>query len=97
MAKLVFAMNVSLDGYVDHMELGPPEPAVFRHFVQQVRGLAGLVYGRRMYEIMRYWDDDLSEWECSGTRLRGSVAQSTEMGNVARLEVGRPQRHASRG
>ena len=20
------------------------------------------VYGRRMYEIMRYWDDDLSEW-----------------------------------
>ena len=35
MAKLVFAMNVSLDGYVDHMELGPPEPAVFRHFVQQ--------------------------------------------------------------
>ena len=62
MAKLVFAMNVSLDGYVDHMELGPPVPVVFRHFVQQVRGLAGLVYGRRMYEIMRYWDDDLSEW-----------------------------------
>jgi dihydrofolate reductase len=62
MAKLVFAMHVSLDGYVNHMELGPPVPAVFRHFVQQVRGLAGLVYGRRMYEIMRYWDDDLSEW-----------------------------------
>jgi dihydrofolate reductase len=62
MAKLVFAMHVSLDGYVDHMELGPPVPGVFRHFVQQVRGLAGLVYGRRMYEIMRYWDDDLSEW-----------------------------------
>jgi dihydrofolate reductase len=62
MAKLVFAMNVSLDGYVDHMELGPPVPVVFRHFVQQVRGLTGLVYGRRMYEIMRYWDDDLSEW-----------------------------------
>jgi dihydrofolate reductase len=62
MAKLVFAMNVSLDGYVDHGELGPPVPVVFRHFVEQVLGLAGLVYGRRMYEIMRYWDDDLSEW-----------------------------------
>jgi dihydrofolate reductase len=63
MAKLVFAMNVSLDGYVDHVELGPPGPEVSRHFLQQVRGLAGLVYGRRMYEIMRYWDDDLSEWD----------------------------------
>jgi dihydrofolate reductase len=63
MAKLVFALNVSLDGYVDHMALGPPVPEVFRHFVQQVRGLAGLVYGRRMYEIMRYWDGDLSEWD----------------------------------
>jgi dihydrofolate reductase len=62
MAKLVFAMNVSLDGYVDHLELGPPVPVVFRHFVQQIRGLAGLAYGRRMYEIMRYWDDDVSEW-----------------------------------
>ena len=63
MAKLVFAMNVSLDGYVDHMKLGPPVAGVFRHFVEQVRGLAGLVYGYRMYEVMRYWDDDLSEWD----------------------------------
>ena len=62
MAKLVFAMHVSLDGYVDHMELGPPVPVVFRHFIQQVRSLAGLIYGRRMYEVMRYWDDDLSDW-----------------------------------
>ena len=27
-----------------------------------MRGLAGSVYGRRMYEIMRYWDEDHSEW-----------------------------------
>jgi dihydrofolate reductase len=62
MAKLVFTMNVSLDGYVDHMELGPPVPAVFRHFTEQVRSLTGFVFGRRMYETMRYWDDDLPEW-----------------------------------
>ena len=29
MAKLVFAMHVSLDGYVDHLELDPPVPMVF--------------------------------------------------------------------
>ena len=57
MAKLVFGLNQSLDGYVDHMKF-PPSRALFRHFIEHVRGLAGLVYGRRMYEVMRYWDDD---------------------------------------
>jgi len=57
MAKLVFAMNQSLDGYVDHLAF-QPSPALFRHFTEQVSGLAGSVYGRRMYEIMRYWDED---------------------------------------
>jgi hypothetical protein len=29
MAKLVYGLNQSLDGYVDHMKLGPPAPAAF--------------------------------------------------------------------
>ena len=58
MAKLVYGLSQSLDGYVDHMRLGPPAPAAFRHFIELMRGLTGLIYGRRMYEIMRYWDDD---------------------------------------
>ena len=63
MAKLVFGMNQSLDGYVDHMKLGPPAPALSRHFIEQVRGLTGFIHGRRMYEIMRYWDEDLPDWD----------------------------------
>jgi dihydrofolate reductase len=63
MAKLVFGMNQSLDGYVDHMALGPPRPTLFRHFIEWTRDLAGSVYGRRMYEVMRYWDEDLTEWD----------------------------------
>jgi len=62
MAKLVFGMNQSLDGYVDHTAFAPG-PALFRHFIEQVRGLTGSVYGRRMYEVMRYWDEDLPEWD----------------------------------
>jgi dihydrofolate reductase len=62
MAKLVYGLNQSLDGYVDHMEIGPPGPALFRHFIELARGLTCAVYGRRMYEIMRYWDDDLPDW-----------------------------------
>jgi dihydrofolate reductase len=61
MAKLVFALNQSLDGYVDHLAM-PPEPGLFRHFIDDVRGLSGMVYGRRMYEVMRYWDEDLPDW-----------------------------------
>jgi len=58
MAKLVFGMNQSLDGYVDHTAFAPG-PVLFRHFVEQMRGIAGSLYGRRMYEVMRVWDDDV--------------------------------------
>jgi len=61
MAKIVFGMNQSLDGYVDYQEFGP-SPALFRHWIEHVRDLTGSLYGRRMYEIMRYWDEDRSEW-----------------------------------
>lgn len=61
MAKLVFGMNQSLDGYVDHTEFGP-SPALFRHFVEEAAGQTGSVYGRVTYGLMRYWDDDQPEW-----------------------------------
>jgi len=64
MAKLVFGMNQSLDGYVDH-EAFAPDAALFRHFIEQLRGLAGSVYGRRLYEVMRYWDEDHPEWDAA--------------------------------
>ena len=63
MAKLVYGLSQSLDGYVDHMKLGPPAPAAFGHFIGLVRGATGLIYGRRRYEIMRYWDEDLPDWD----------------------------------
>ena len=62
MAKLVFGMNQSLDGYVDHMAFAP-SPTLFRHFIEEAQGQAGSVYGRQMYEVMRYWDDDHPEWD----------------------------------
>jgi dihydrofolate reductase len=54
-------MNQSLDGYVDHLEMRTG-PALFRHWIEHVRDLTGSVYGRRMYEVMRYWDEDRPEW-----------------------------------
>ena len=72
MAKLVFGMNQSLDGYVDHdHEEMKTSPALFDHWVRHVRDLSGSVYGRRMYETMRYWDEDRPEW---GTAQRDFAA-----------------------
>ena len=66
MAKFIFGLQQSLDGYVDHLALGPPGPELSRHFSEHVRGLAGCVYGRRMYEVMRYWDEDQPAWDAEG-------------------------------
>lgn len=67
MGKLVFGMMQSLDGYVDgvgdRLEFPPPGDALARHFHDRVRALAGSLYGRRMYELMRYWDEDRPEWD----------------------------------
>ena len=64
MAKLVFGMNQSLDGYVD-LGAFAPSPTLFRHFIEEAQGQAGSVYGRQMYEVMRYWDDDQPEWDAA--------------------------------
>lgn len=61
MARLVFGMNQSLDGYVDHTGFAPDQ-VLFRHFIAEARAQTGSLYGRRMYEIMRYWDEDQEGW-----------------------------------
>lgn len=62
MARLVFGMNQSLDGYVDHTEFAPG-PTLFRHFIKEAQEQAGSVYGRHVYELMRSWDDDQTDWD----------------------------------
>jgi dihydrofolate reductase len=57
-------MNQSLDGYVDHMAFGP-DPTLFRHFIDEARAQAGSLYGRQIYEVMRYWDDEHPEWNAA--------------------------------
>lgn len=66
MGRLIFGMMQSLDGYIAGAaggpELPPPSAALHRHFNDHVRNLGGSLYGRRMYEVMRYWDEDQPEW-----------------------------------
>jgi len=92
MAKLVFGLNQSLDGYVDHTAFAP-SPALFRHFIEEAQRQAGSVYGRQMYEIMRYWDDDHPEWDAAEHAF-AAASEPAEMGRLALVAVGRRQRQA---
>lgn len=55
-------MNVSLDGYVDHTEFAP-SPALFRQFIEDAKRPVGSLYGRKIYELMQYWDADQPDWD----------------------------------
>lgn len=62
MARLIYGLSQSLDGYVDHQRM-QPDLALFRHFLGHVRELGGCLYGRRVYQIMQYWDHEQPGWE----------------------------------
>lgn len=62
MAKLIFGMNQSLDGYVDHLAFAPG-PKLFEHFIDETRKQTGSIYGRKIYDIMRYWDQEHPDWD----------------------------------
>ncbi len=70
MAKLVFGMMQSLDGYVSGPVGGPglpmPDEALHSHFSAVLRGITGSLYGRRMYDLMQYWDGAEAEQDEAG-------------------------------
>jgi dihydrofolate reductase len=60
MAKLIYGMMQSLDGYVANaageITLPVPERALHQWFNERMAAVAGSIYGRRMYEMMSFWD-----------------------------------------
>jgi dihydrofolate reductase len=60
MAKLIFAAITSLDGYVadadGNFDWSRPSEEVHRFVNNLEAGIGTYLYGRRMYEVMRYWE-----------------------------------------
>jgi len=57
MRKVIFAINMTLDGCCDHTKLSPDEET-FEYFMQLTRDADTFVYGRKTYELMvPYWPD----------------------------------------
>ncbi|MGH8947310.1 MAG: dihydrofolate reductase family protein [Acidimicrobiia bacterium] len=80
MGKVIYGMNVSLDGYIEDSNgsiafSGPPADDVHRHWNQHTREAAAFLYGRRLFETMEEpWtaaasQDDLPEVEADFARV----------------------------
>ncbi|MFC8191011.1 dihydrofolate reductase family protein [Cellulomonas sp. NPDC057328] len=62
MGKLIYAANVSLDGYLEDeggaFDWSEPDDEVHAFWNEHERGIGTSLYGRRMYEAMRVWETD---------------------------------------
>lgn len=60
MAKLIYAINVSLDGYMEdehgNLEWSISDDEMFRFWTDFQRPIGTYLYGRRLYESMVYWE-----------------------------------------
>ena len=61
MAKLTYSTQTSLDGYINdedgNFDWARPSEEVHTFFNELERPIGTHLYGRRMYETMRYWQD----------------------------------------
>jgi dihydrofolate reductase len=71
MGKVIFLMNVSLDGYIetpDHsLDWTIADDELLGWFNERTRAIEALVYGRRLYELMNaYWPTAESDPAATG-------------------------------
>ena len=62
MARLIYASNMSLDGFTEDdrggFDWAPPDDDVFAFITGLMRSAATYLYGRRMYETLAVWETD---------------------------------------
>jgi len=62
MAKLIYASNVSLDGYIEDergvFEWTAPDDEVLAFITDLLRSVGTYLYGRRLYDTMAVWETD---------------------------------------
>jgi dihydrofolate reductase len=62
MRKVLYGLNVSLDGYYEDIhgkiDFTVPDEELFRHFIELEKEVEVHLYGRKLYETMCYWKED---------------------------------------
>ena len=56
MRKIIAAINMTLDGYCDHT-VGIADDELHDHYTEVLRRAGTLLYGRKTFELMKYWQD----------------------------------------
>jgi dihydrofolate reductase len=95
--RIVYRMGVSLDGFIaapgDDIGWTTPDEELFGFHVELLRTTAFSLYGRKLYEVMRYWetadeDPDLPEQEREWARLWKATPRIVFSRTLDRVEGG---------
>ena len=83
MAKLLYVMNVSLDGYIadedGKFDWGAPDEEYFSFINDLLRPVGTYLYGRRLYELMAVWETDpAAAAQSPGTREFAEIWQAAD-------------------
>ena len=111
MRKLIYSMGVSLDGFISgpggEIDWSAPDEELHRFHNQQTRELGGQLCGRRLYEVMVYWETaeekpSAANYELEFARiwkalpkLVFSTTLETVVGNATLVRNGVPTRSRS--
>ena len=81
MAKLLYVMNASVDGYIadqdGNLDWGAPGEEYYSFLNDLVRPVGTYLYGRRLYELMAVWETDpAAAAQSPGTREFAQLWQS---------------------
>jgi dihydrofolate reductase len=100
MAKLIYASNMSLDGWTEDerggLDWAPPDDEVFAFTTELMRSAGTYLYGRRMYEAMAVWEtdaalaaqSDLTSEFASVWQAADKVVYSTTLNAVSTAKTG---------
>jgi dihydrofolate reductase len=82
MAKLIYSGIMSLDGYVADengtFEWSAPDPQVHQFVNDLERPIGTYLYGRRMYEVMAYWESGPGASDPYHIREYGDIWRSAD-------------------
>ncbi len=100
MAKLIYLMNISLDGYIEDEHgnfnfAAPLDEEVHTFIFQRVSSFGTLLYGRKIYETMLYWEtahtlpdqtpleiDFAHKWQAAGKIVYSRTLTEPRSGNT---------------
>jgi dihydrofolate reductase len=75
MRKVIFGINVTLDGCCDHTK-GNPYEEVHEYFTELLRDAGTLVYGRKTYQLMVPFWPDMAKSGSGPTKFMSDFAQA---------------------